>query len=275
MFAEHEINFLVSSDIENGASNKSADGSQFEVQLQDPLKIPKDAINPTVSIEESNIWWTVPNIINGLNDKFYMTAPNAGDVLTPFNITVPQGLYDLSGLAQAILRELANAGAKTNPSPVLTFSPDDATQKVEIKANYVGTQIDFTQPQTSREILGFNAQVLGPNGIAPFSWIADNPAAFNTVNYFLIHSSLVSQGIRINNSYNQILGQVLIDVPPGSQITSSPRHPARVNASELRGGQYTNLRFWLTDDKNRAVNTSGENWSARIVIRYLIPHVVQ
>ena len=101
--------------------------------------------------------------------------------------------------------------------------------------------------------------------------LADNAAAFNTINSFLIHSDLVSRGIRLNNNYNQTLGQVLIDVSPGSQIVSKPFNPPRVSADELAGTIKSTIRFWLTDQSNAAVDTNSEYWTARIVISFMRP----
>lgn len=271
---EKETNMIASSDPDAGAINISADGSRFEIQLQDAIQLPAEAINVQIAVEEATVWWVVPNIITGENDKMYITVPNVADVLTAYVITIPQGLYDLSGLNQAIARELSNAGAKIDPSNTVLLTADEATQKVEIVLNYLGSQIDFTQPDTPREILGFNSQILGPTVIAPYTQIADNVAGFNTVNYFLIHSDLTNKGIRFNNNYNQTISQVLIDVAPGSQIVSRPFNPARINAQELAGAKRTNIRFWLTDDKDRPVNTNGEYFTCRVVIKYLLPHIM-
>lgn len=359
-----EISFIVSSDPENGAINRNKDGSSFEIQFDDGLEIPKDALNVNVSVEEATVWWVVPNIIEGVNDKMYITGEGAQTVedsislgyaptdtyeinlgtltingvalptgtfqigshfrvdsgalsgnsyeitgittdttsqqvytITPntdtqavganefsritdgaaqqFIITVPQGLYDLSGLNQAILRELENAGARTDPEPLIVLSPDDATQKVEIRFNYPDVSIDFTPIDTFREILGFDSLIYGPYPNTPYTQVAPNTAAFNQVNYFLLESDLVNKGIRFNNQYNQIISQVLINVAPGSQIISTPFNPARTNAQELAGSKRTNLRFRLTDDKNRSVNTNGEFFTARIVIHYLKPYVIR
>ena len=372
-----EISMLVSSDPEAGASNRSADGSYFEVQLQDGLTVPKDALNVNVSVEEATVWWVVPNITIGDNDKFYITGPEEGTIIDKLNLgypaiaqfsmtvvspnvstlviqnlaagmpvgdfvigdifrpnagvssgilytitgittdtanykeytvsgllegniagstddfsrvrtagtirnyvlTIDEGLYDLAGLNQALLRELENAGAQIKDSndnslPLLTMSPDDATQRVEIKFNYSTVSIDFSQPDTCREILGFDALVYGPYATVPFNLVAPNVAQFNQVNYFLIHSDLTNKGIRFNNNYNQTISQVLIDVAPGSQIVSKPFNPAKINAPELTGATRTNLRFWITDDKNRRINTNNEYWTARIVIHFLKPFVV-
>ena len=61
---------------------------------------------------------------------------------------------------------------------------------------------------------------------------------------------------------------------PGSQIVSTPFHPAKSNGQTLAGTVRTNLRFWLTDDQQRSVNTNGENWTARIVIDFLVPMAI-
>jgi len=267
-----EISLLFSSDAKNGATNISNNGDRFEVQFQDGLKIPSNAVNVQVSLQESSIWWVIPNITSGVNSEFYITAPRASDdALTAYQISVPTGLYDLSALNDTIQRELENAGAKISPDPVCTLLPDDATSRAEIRVAYANTEIDFTQSDTFRDILGFNSQILTNVAVVPFIHLADNTAAFNTINSFLVHSDLVSRGIRLNNSFNQTLGQVQIDVQPGSQIVSKPFNPPRVSADELAGSIKSTIRFWLTDQTNSGVNTNGETWSARVVISYLRP----
>ena len=269
-----EISMIVSSNPNSGALNVSSDGSYFEVQLEDGLKIPKDALNVNVKVEEASIWWVIPNIETGVNDKMYITGPDRNDVVQNYVITIPSGLYDLSGINQAILRELETAGAKTDPEPLITLTPDEPTQRVELRFNYNTVEVDFSPLDTPREILGFNAQNYGPYIGAPITVPADNIAQFNQINYFLIHSDLTSKGIRFNNNYNQTIAQVLIDASPGSQIVSKPFNPAKINADELKGTTRTRLRFWLTDDRDRRVNTNTEYWTARIVINYLKPYVV-
>jgi len=269
-----EISLLLSSDPSQWASNVSSDGSQFSVQLEEAIAVPADALNITISVEESSIWWTVPNIITGVNDKLYITAPDTLDVTTVYTITIPQGLYDLSGLNQAILRELENDGAKISPEPVINLTPDENTQKVQIRFEYTDVEIDFTQSDTFRDILGFDSQILGAYPGAPQNILADSVAQFNTVNSFLINSSLTNTGLRFNNTYNQTLSQVLIDVSPGSQITSAPFNPAKIQAPELAGSKRTEIRMWLTDERNNPVNTNSEFWTARVVIRYLRPVII-
>jgi hypothetical protein len=274
MMVPEEISMIVSSDPNAGAINRSADGSYFEIQLQDGLQLPREALNVNIAVEEATIWWVVPNIITGENDTMYITGPDTLDVVQNYVVVIPQGLYDLSGINQAVLRGLENQGAKINPDPLITITPDEPTQKVEMRFDYSNVSVDFTQTNTPRIILGFDSQVLGPYAAAPLNILADNIAQFNQVNYFLIHSDLTNKGIRFNNNYNQTIAQVLIDVSPGSQIVSRPFNPAKINAPELAGAKRTNLRIWLTDDKDRRVNTNGEYFTARIVIHYLKPYII-
>ena len=368
MMVKQEVSMIVSSSPNNGAVNTSADGSYFEIQLQDALAIPAEALNATLSVEEASVWFTTPNIISGKNDKIYITGPSASPLITnrttlgypiastysmtgisadqstlsisnlaagmplgdfilgdkfrpdsgisngieytiisiitdtvntkeyivsgflenniPSNtgmfsrlryniannyiLTIPQGLYDLNGINQAISRELENAGANS----LISLTPDEPTNRVEIRFNYNTVVVNFTYPDTPREILGFNNAIYGPYATVPLNVIAPNIAQFNQVNYYLIHSDLTNKGIRFNNAYNQTIAQVLIDVAPGSQIISKPFNPARINVNELIGAKRNNIRMWLTDDSDNRVNTNDEYWSARLVIRYFKPYLV-
>jgi hypothetical protein len=359
-----EISLIVSSDPEAGAVRRSADGSQFSIQMDDGIFIPKDARNVKVSVEESSVWWTIPNIITDVNDKMYLTGPSAatdisnvalgyppgatfiistnfltisaiigidaampldvwhvgdsfrvdsGSLATnlyvisavvsngthtqiytitpttdnqasgvntfsriralndirPYVVVIPQGLYDLHGLNQTIARELEALGSVIQPEPLITMTADSATQRVAFRFNYPTSSVDFTQGDTFRDLLGFDSNVY--SDVLPGAFLVPGIAAFGSINFFLIHSDLVQEGIRFNNSYNQTISQVLVSVLPGSQIVTQPFNPAVIQEPALIGQRRLALRFWLTDDKNQAVNTNGEYFSIRISIKYLRP----
>ena len=265
MSITNEISLLVSSDATQGATNKTSNGSYFEISLgTEGVRVPSNAYNTQLAVEEATIWWTVPNVITGQNDLLRVIGPRASDgVTTTYNIVIPQGLYDLSGLNTAILRQLENA----SPESIINLLADEATQKVVVRLNYLASSVVFVN-QSPYEILGFNLLQTLSTISAPENKVAPNVAAFNQVNYFLIHSDLTNKGIRFNNNYTQTISQVLIDHPPGSQIVSKPFNPARIPVPELNGTNRSLLRFWITDDQNRLVNTNGENWSARLVIKW-------
>ena len=354
---KNEINILVTSDPDQGAINRTPDGAYFEVQLdQGGIQVPSNAKSCFLSAEQSQAWWTIPNIITGVNDKLYLTGPEGiettssvdlgydvlttftcqgflvtltnnssnpfpldafitGDILslptpnqdefpvgniltntvnqlqftttstvliindqTQFNrirgggisnyvITFPQGLYDLTLLNNALITQLENAGSATT-EPIISFGADNASQKVQIRFPFPSSSVDFSQPNTINNLLGFDDIKYGGYPNAPVTITATDVASFNQVNYLLIHTDLTSKGIRFNNQYTQVVSQVLIDVPPGSQIISTPFNPPRIPVPELIGAQKTSIRVWLTDEKGRYVNTNGEYFSARFKIEY-------
>ena len=89
----------------------------------------------------------------------YITAPRASDsALTAYTVTIPQGLYDLTTLQSAVQRDLSNQGATISPDPVITFAADISTSKVDLIFNYDSMEVDFTQTDTPRLILGFDSQ---------------------------------------------------------------------------------------------------------------------
>jgi len=211
-----ELNILATSE---GGRNVSPDGSTFYIDFgQQGLKIPSTARNVSLTAEAATIWFVTPNIITDENDLLFITGPGSNDVLTSYIIEIPQGLYDLNGLENAIQRELANQGAKTSPDALISLLPDDATQRVQLNLNYLTVSVDFSQGQTPRTILGFDNIVLTS---PPISWVANDIARFNQVNYFLIHSDLVPEGVRINGSFEQTIMQVLITISHGYLIMQS------------------------------------------------------
>jgi hypothetical protein len=191
-----------------------------------------------------------------------------GTGVTDYDITLPQGLYDLNLLNTAVATQLENEGASSTSEAIVSFNADNATQKVNIRLPFPSSSVDFTRAQTPRAILGFNSQMVGPEPSAPINVLAPNTAAFNQVNYLLLHTDLTNLGIRFNNQYSQVVSQILIDRPPGSQILFNPFNPARISVPELIGSTRTSIRVWLTDDQNRPVNTNGEEFSARFKIQY-------
>ena len=269
---EYHLPIVASSDPAAGAQNLSDDGSQFEVQLDTPIVIPKEAKNCVIRVLQAQVWWTIPNIVTGVNDQFRCTYDD-GILEVTQQVTIPQGLYDLDALNQAIDVQLQAVGF---PEGLFTLIADNATQKVIIQANdpyaTTGLRIDFTISNSIREILGFDSQLLpaGGNTTQQEQFIGDNTANFNTVNSLLIHSDLTSRGILVNNTYNQSIVQVVPDVEVGSLITFRPFQPLRIPCPDLQGATRNSLRFWLTSEVNERVDTAGEYWNVNLEISYYV-----
>lgn len=258
------INLDVNSDPLTGVV-VSANKARIDLTLEQPIQIPAGAFNVTVRVEEATVWNTVFNVSAGLNNNHIFITDNAVQT----DVTIPDGTYSTQELSVAINREYADAlvGAVVN---MVTLQEDFPTQRVVLvllgSLSTGQVEVDFTPNNTFRDLIGFNSQVVtavNPNDIAV---LADNVAKFNNIEYFLIHWS-GGEGIRVNNTFDQVLTRVNIDSPPGTQIVSQPFNPARSDAQAWAGDTRTFLQFWLTDQTGADADT-GEIWSARMVFEW-------
>lgn len=273
-----EIAMLVSSNPAEGAYNISSRANSYDavtINLQQPLKIPSNAINCQLKVLGTNIWNNTPNIIANENDKLLIIGKNSSDVITNFLITIPEGSYSVSDFNQAVLTELANQDAQDG---MLSIQADDATSKVEIRLNFAYVGVSFAVANSCYEILGFlNTSTLGSQDgsgtgfIDNITYTAPNIAKFNVINYYLIASDLVSQGLRFNNDYRQIINQTNITVRPGSLIVYEPNNPSTISCQELVGQTRSSFNIRLLKDDFSPANTRSEYFSVRMSITYLLP----
>jgi hypothetical protein len=255
----YENSYLFSSSTEDGAVNVAPDGSAFEVTFPEPFTVPADAKNVSVSVEEATYWNVSPNILTGINDVFRVIFNGV-----PHNLIIPQGLYDFLDLTERLEILLQDAGLSVG---LVTIGGIESSQTVVINFSQANTYVDFTVASTPRDLLGFDAVVVG-TGVAGTFEEGTSPAKFNTIEYLLISSDLVSRGIQVNGRYQNVIDRILIDETPGTQIISRPFNPAKIPANFLAGSSRSRMRFWLTDQAGRPVNTAGETWSFRIVVKY-------
>jgi hypothetical protein len=245
------------------ADNVSADGSEFNVNLELPISIPADAIDCRVKVEEATIWNTVFNIAEALgNNHVYLT-----DGGVTIDVTIPDGTYSNSELSTAMNREYVSLGGV---SALFRFEEVTAENKVLViidgtLATAPGAQIDWSLARTDtfRDVVGFDAQFVPPAPtLVDYNQTADNVARFNNVEFFLIHWD-GGRGIRVNDVYGQTISRVNISSPPGAQIVYQPQHPAVSEATTWPGNPRQELRFWLTNQNNERVDTN-EIWSLRL-----------
>lgn len=255
---------IFSSSVDAGALNKSDDGSAFQVYLERPLLIPREARYCWLTCQAAEIWNTSPNILTGVNDEMPILS---GGVLD-YTIVIPEGLYDIILLNAEINRQVLENGGLDND--VILYG-NSATQKTTIKLLTPGLGIDFSGSQTFRELLGFESVILGPTILANELFDSDNVANFSSVDYYLVHTDIISHGIPVNSKKSQAVAQVLITSPPGNQIIFQPDNPPEIPCNELIGEKKNIINVWLTDQDNRRVSTANEDYSIRLVLYYIVP----
>ena len=275
--------YMFSSSSEMGALNKNKNNNQFTVNFNPtPLYLPESAINPKLEIIGCQVWNNSPNVVTGKNDVFTIQDPSG-----IHSINIEQGLYDVDSLYQQICLQFNNkppgqAMYFSSFESVFKFVPNYSTQKLSIEFEYIDNialnqvQILWSQ-STLTELLGFtNTSPTRPSKVstleANYSITGETYAKFNAYNSFLIQSDLVSEGIAINNSYSQIIGQ--IDIPAdsvGSLISYRASQPNIFalcpNLVGIQGARY-NAQFRIRDENGDELIVPDE-WFLTIMISYI------
>lgn len=263
-----EETFFFSSDTELGAQNKDLDGSRFQIRLNKSISIPPSAMDVSIECIAANIWYTSPNISDEYKNNRMHLVFNS----TVFYLTIPDGLYGSDTLNATIQREISKqpvpGGSGNFAGSSIVIYENPATQRVVIGLAS-GLQLitsDLPGKQNVAPTLGFTIDVISTYTGESFE--GDEVAKLNRINAYLLHTDLVQDGISINSQYDSILTEVQLNVDPGSLLSYRPFIPYSVSGKHLKYGTKDLLTFYLTDEKNRPVNTFGENYSFTIVIKY-------
>lgn len=262
---EKNLSYIFNSDPISGSENLSSDGSSFQVTLNLPISIPKNAVDATAGVLQASIWNTSPNISPAFgNNIFTFTTTQAPS--GTYTINIPAGLYSIEGLNTYLSSQFVNLGL---PATLISLGGDSSTQKSILTFEFSGDSVDFTIPNSVNTVLGFNSEVL----TAPsnnFSFYSENTAAFNRNNSYIIASNLVSQGIPVNNQSAGIISTVPINISPGSQINYQPQNIVWFDIGELIGGSKLNINFRLLNQDLLPTPTSGDFWSFVLLVNYKI-----
>jgi len=196
--------YTFTNDPKLGALSVSPDGSFFNVQLDNPIVVPKGTVSCTVDVIAANIWYVQPNISATLGNNNFTYIFNG----ISYTILIPDGLYSLEALNSLLSKDFLSKGF--NPS-LINLTGDYSTQKVIMTFSETNTQVNFNVTHSIRTVLGFNS-VIVPATIQPANYFvySNSEAKFNTINNFYIKSSLVSDGLPVNNTTYGIIASVPI-----------------------------------------------------------------
>lgn len=252
---------IATSDIASGATKIKHNGSEFSIEfIERTINIPRSAINLQIGLSGAEIWYNNPNIVTDVNDKFYINYS-----ATDYVLVISQGLYGVAELNNELKRKLDEESLATD---LITIVGDDATGKIILEITDA-MSIDFSVARTDtlRDMLGFDPQIITTIG-AQYVY-SDKVGKFNTLNHYLLHSSIVDYGIPISGKYNNVIGKVQIVVDDiGEQIKYEPSNIIYTNADNMRGRSIRELKVWLTDENNNYVNTNNEAFSVTMAYKY-------
>ena len=266
-YQEQSFSWLFSSNPALGAREISPSGSTFTTFLQEGFTIPPNSFGIEVGCVSASVWYNQPNVTE--ENNIFTFERNDGAILT---VTLPVGLYSFDELNRTLKNLLLFTYNITNYS----WSPVQSTQRVsEVfivtpNPSIIRTYWNLGSPQN---LLGFNLGRFTSNPVGTSgSYVGDTTAKFNQIDFYLIKTSLLSKGIRVNNKYSGVIAQVGISGPAGSLIDFLPQNIQWTSAGELgNGSTVTNVTTILTDSNGKPVETFGESFSVNLIIRWKVP----
>ena len=262
---EKTMSYIFSSNVAAGAENVSADGSQFQVSLNNAIRVPQGAVNCEIGILHASIWNNSPNISAEFKNNQFRFTTSTG-VPGTYTIAIPDGLYSVPFLNSYLSSQFVNLGYVAN---LFTVTGNDATQKSIITVLTSGDSVDFTLANSVNSVLGFSAAVYTA-AKANYAFFSQTEAVFNRVNSYIVASNLVSNGIQVNSNTGGIIGTIPIDKAPGLQLNYAPTNIAWFSGMELAGLSKGNISFRLIDQALRATPTAGEAWEITVQVRYTV-----
>jgi hypothetical protein len=256
------FDFTVNSQsVANPDGTPLGDGSTMSFTFQVPPKIPPDYKSVKMSCLDATIWNTSPNVFTSgtaKNNSFYVNYNG-----TNYQASLLQGQYDLNGLNASL--NIALTALNSAMAGLITFTPDNAANRVIMTINQANTLVSFNHNDTFSTLIGWTANATVPSGGSATTGVyteeAANVARFDTVQAFQINSTFCP-GMPSSGANSTVMAFIPITSAPGKQVVYSPYNPTILNASKMIGGSGT-YQVWLTDQNGNNLNTGGQFWQAR------------
>jgi hypothetical protein len=257
-FSKKEVySFLINGNLTNGNS--------FTYKLEQTLKLNPSATH-RIYLKSLSAWQNIPNIYLNQNSNFtYIVPANTASNTTASpvskSISIPQGAYQISDINSYIQTQMQNNGdwnSATNAANpyYIVLSINLPTQQVLITL-YSGFKVDFTQPYSVNELLGFNSRVLSAS-----QNYSDNIVDINPIQNISVYCSICS-GFYYNGRLSNILYSFPNSTASGYMITESPNPvlPCLVNTKVI-----DNIIVSFASETGIPITFQGEEFTMVIVI---------
>lgn len=252
-----------------GASNISADGSSFDLELSPPMTFPKDA-QVQIALSECSVWFNFPNLsAKRNNNKLYYTDDNL--LQFKYTITLDDGLYSLASINEAMnLAFIANG----HPESLFEFKGVEANGYILLTklANATAFKFSFGASSPHSE-LGFLGNTSYPSSVsaALYNIVSPNQALLNAVTTVMVGCSLANSSSRVGRGLGNILASFSPgDASPGQLISYKPNFAQWVDCNILSGSSVSRITFYLTDQTglHGTISTNEEPFSLSLLIQW-------
>lgn len=184
------------------------------------------------------------------NNKFYYNNGTTDEV-----ITIPDGNYNYSDL---FARVASLVDANGDDSASVYFTADVNTGKITLNLANSYT-VDFTQADTFEDVLGFNSSVYLATSTAPSIGNINR-----NIDKLILNTDIISPVNFTNCCKSRQISSITCNNIPNTRMLSQGTDDLY---HQVDPGNYTTIRFWITDPLNRPVNLNGRDVSIEFELR--------
>ena len=220
----------------------------FTTYFNPPLELKQNS-NYQVSLIAATLWHSWRNITSE-NNKFKYNNGTTWKTLT-----IPLGAYNITDIDEIIKRLMKVNGDFDNSDT------DNPKYYISIEANYNtfksiiqlsnGYKVDFTIPNTFRDILGFDSKIIQNNGHND----SDRVVNITDVESLQINCDLITDSY-VNGSTSSVIYAFSPSQPPGYLINLHPSQKLKFTIS--RRGLINSVRFYITNQSGKLVDLNNE-----------------
>lgn len=253
-----------------GAGQYDQANAYHILYLTPPVRIPA-AQYVSAKLVSASVWNSVPNIFTGVNDTWDLAItdstlfPTEPNFTRSFVFTIPQGQYNVTELINTSNRVFLAGGLRAD---TLNITPDLSTSYTLFSTGYLGGVVIKANTRSLARLFGLDVKSDFAVPTEPLFSTSPNRAAFNTINSFVLHSTLASPGMPINARTSNILGVVPITAKPNRLVNYTPAYPIEINSENLQGSEITQvISYWTTEDGSTRAPMF-ENFTYTVEISY-------
>ena len=176
--------------------------NHFKMDLQDSIDLTDG--NYVIGVSSFNTYNSIFNVTSKNNKIIYFDG-----LMYWKEILLPLGAYEIEQINDEIARQLS-----FEESPII-LEANTATLHSIIRLNN-GFKVDFTQPNTLRDLLGFESVIL----TEPYNYSKNKVNIIDIHRLHLCCDSII--GSLRNGFPSNILFSIVLNEPPGAKIVREP-----------------------------------------------------
>ena len=213
----------------------------FKLILEDSIDLSDG--NYIMGVTSFNTYNSIFNITSKNNKIVYY------DGLSWKEIIFPYGAYEITQINDEIFRQLSNEIDLSDPneSPIILEANEATLHSIIYLTN--DYKIDFSQPNTLRDLLGFDSKIISDS----YNY---SKKKVNIIDIHRIHLCCDNIIGSIRNGFpSNILFSVVLNEPPGAKIV---REPNLILYKHIYKEKLDSIDFWMEDDDGNKIDNHGE-----------------